>query len=112
MVSMLFCQLGQAKSLREIVGGLQASEEKLRHLGLPDSPRPVHIGIGQQSWTVAIIRNRISSTVGRLPEAVGGAKAASELGLPGKLLSLDATVIDLCAEVFDWAQNSGPAKGP
>jgi Domain of unknown function (DUF4372) len=75
MVGMLFCQLGQAKSLREIVGGLQASEGKLRHLGLPDAPRPVHIGIRQRSSTVAIIRNRISSTVGRLPEAVGGCQS-------------------------------------
>ena len=34
---------------------------------------------------------------------LGVAKAGSKLGLPGKLLSLDATVIDLCASVFDWA---------
>ena len=35
---MLFCQLGGAKSLREICGGLAASEVKLRHLGLPQAP--------------------------------------------------------------------------
>src|SRR5882724_7155901 len=35
---MLFCQLGHAKSLREICGGLAASEGKLRHLGLPTAP--------------------------------------------------------------------------
>jgi hypothetical protein len=35
---MLFCQLGHAKSLREICGGLAASEGKLRHLGLPAAP--------------------------------------------------------------------------
>jgi len=35
---MLFCQLGGAKSLREICGGLAASEGKLRHLGLPQAP--------------------------------------------------------------------------
>ena len=35
---MLFCQLGHAKSLREICGGLAASEGKLRHLGLPSAP--------------------------------------------------------------------------
>jgi hypothetical protein len=35
---------------------------------------------------------------------LGVAKAGAKLGLPGKLLSLDATVIDLCAAVFDWAQ--------
>src|SRR6266436_1119379 len=37
-VAMLFCQLAQAKSLREITEGLQASEGKLRHLGLPEAP--------------------------------------------------------------------------
>ncbi len=31
LVAMLFCQLGQAKSLREISEGLQASEGKLKH---------------------------------------------------------------------------------
>jgi hypothetical protein len=32
-----------------------------------------------------------------------GLAAGGKLGLRGKLLSLDATVIDLCAAVFDWA---------
>src|SRR5664279_4467816 len=38
-VAMLFCHLGRAQSLREICGGLAASEGKLRHLGLPDAPK-------------------------------------------------------------------------
>jgi Domain of unknown function (DUF4372) len=37
-VAMLFCQLAQAKSLREITEGLQAGEGKLKHLGLPEAP--------------------------------------------------------------------------
>jgi hypothetical protein len=37
-VAMLFCQLGRAQSLREICGGLAASEGKLKHLGLPCGP--------------------------------------------------------------------------
>ena len=37
-IAMLFCQLGHAKSLREICGGLAASEGKLRHLGVPAAP--------------------------------------------------------------------------
>jgi hypothetical protein len=37
-IAMLFCQLGDAKSLREICGGLAASEGKLRHLGLSEAP--------------------------------------------------------------------------
>lgn len=37
-IAMLFCQLGQAHSLREICGGLTATEGKLRHLGLDEAP--------------------------------------------------------------------------
>src|SRR5258708_35674410 len=37
-VSMLFCQLGAARSLREICNGLAASEGKLKHLGIPSAP--------------------------------------------------------------------------
>ncbi len=33
-VSMLFCQLGRANSLREISGGLRSCEGKLKHLGI------------------------------------------------------------------------------
>ncbi len=33
-VSMLFCQLGRANSLKEITGGLRSCERKLKHLGI------------------------------------------------------------------------------
>lgn len=38
-IAMMFCQLGRAHSLREICQGLAASEGKLRHLGLPETPK-------------------------------------------------------------------------
>jgi Domain of unknown function (DUF4372) len=38
-VSMLFCQLGRAHSLREITGGLRSCEGKLKHLGIMASSR-------------------------------------------------------------------------
>ena len=37
-VAMLFCQLAQAKSLREISGGLASALGKLRHLGVKSAP--------------------------------------------------------------------------
>src|SRR4030042_760858 len=37
-VAMLFCQLAQAKSLREICGGLACTMGKLRHLGTKEPP--------------------------------------------------------------------------
>jgi Domain of unknown function (DUF4372) len=39
LVAMLFCHVGQARSLREICQGLAASEGKLRHLGIPKAPQ-------------------------------------------------------------------------
>ena len=38
-VAMLFCQLAQAKSLREICGGLACTTGKLRHLGMREAPK-------------------------------------------------------------------------
>jgi hypothetical protein len=38
-VAMLFCQLAQARSLREISDGLKSCEGKLKHLGLEREPK-------------------------------------------------------------------------
>ena len=38
-IAMLFCQLAQAKSLREICGGLACCIGKLRHLGMRQAPK-------------------------------------------------------------------------
>jgi len=38
-VAMLFCQLVQARSLREISDGLKSCEGKLQHLGLESEPK-------------------------------------------------------------------------
>jgi hypothetical protein len=43
---MLFCQLGHAQSLREICGGLAATEGKLRHLGVALRSNPGHLARG------------------------------------------------------------------
>jgi hypothetical protein len=103
-VAMLFCQLAQAKSLREITEGLQASEGKLKHLGLPEAPSRSTLAYanGHRPWQLfeTVFHRLLADCQKRL----GVAKAGAKLGLPGKLLSLDATVIDLCAAVFDWAQ--------
>ena len=51
-IAMLFCQLGHTQSLREICGGLAASEGKLRHLACRKRqrvrrwPMPTSIDLG------------------------------------------------------------------
>lgn len=103
LVAMLFCQLAQAKSLREITEGLQASEGKLKHLGLPEAPARSTLAYANSHRPWELFETVFQQLLTHCQKRLGVAKAGSKLGLPGKLLSLDATVIDLCASVFDWA---------
>jgi hypothetical protein len=101
---MLFYQLAQAKSLREITEGLQASEGKLRHLGLPEAPARSTLAYANSHRPWQLFETVFHQLLADCQKLLGVAKTSAKLGLPGKLLSLDATVIDLCAAVFDWAQ--------
>ncbi len=99
-VAMLFCHLGRAQSLREICGGLAASEGKLRHLGLPDAPRRSTPAYANEHRPWQLYRSIFYQVFSRCRQVAGG----HGLRFKNKLLSLDATLIELCATVFDWAQ--------
>jgi hypothetical protein len=102
-VAMLFCQLAQAKSLREITEGLRASEGKLRHLGLPEAPSRSTLAYANSHRPRQLFETVFQQLLKDCQKRLGVAQVGNKLGLPGKLLSLDAAVIDLCAAVFDWA---------
>lgn len=99
-VAMLFCHLGRAQSLREICGGLAASEGKLRHLGLPDAPKRSTLAYANEHRPWQLYRSVFYQLLGRCREVAG----PHGFRFKNKLLSLDATLIELCATVFDWAQ--------
>jgi hypothetical protein len=86
--------------LREICGGLAASEGKLRHLGLPDAPKRSTLAYANQHRPWQLYRSVFYQLLGRCRQAAGG----HGFRFKNKLLSLDATLIELCATVFDWAQ--------
>src|SRR6202790_4849760 len=99
-VAMLFCHLGHAKSLREICGGLAASEGKLRHLGLPDAPKRSTLAYANEHRPWPLYRSVFYQLLGRCREVA----CSHGFRFKNKLLTLDATLIELCASVFDWAQ--------
>ncbi len=99
-VAMLFCQLGKAQSLREICGGLAASEGKLRHLGIFDAPKRSTLAYANEHRPWELYKTVFGKLLGRCQEVVGARK---KFRFKNKLVSIDATVIDLCAELFDWA---------
>jgi Transposase DDE domain/Domain of unknown function (DUF4372) len=97
-VAMLFCQLGRAHSLREICGGLASCEGKLAHLGIAVPSRAtLAYANAHRPW--ALFRAVFYQLLEQCQLAAGPHK----FRFKNKLVSLDATVIDLCAEVFPWA---------
>jgi hypothetical protein len=109
-VAMLFCQLGQAHSLREICGGLAACEGKLRHLGIPQAPKRSTLAYANahRPWTLyqAIFERLYARFQAELAPRC-------KFRFRNRLLSIDGTLIDLCSTVFNWAayqRTKGAAK--
>jgi hypothetical protein len=103
-VAMLFCQLGGAKSLREITGGLAASEGKLRHLGLPQAPPRSTLAYANEHRPWQLYEDVFQQLLGQCQVlAASPSGKTHKFRFKNKLISMDATVIDLCATVFDWA---------
>jgi hypothetical protein len=99
-VAMLFCQLAQAKSLREIVQGLQACEGKLRHLGVETHPKRSTLSYANEHRPWKLYRGVFYNLLDRCM-AIAPCK---KFRFKNKLLTMDATVIELCATMFDWAK--------
>jgi hypothetical protein len=99
-VAMLFCQLGRAHSLREICGGLRSSEGKLKHLGIT-APSRSTLAYANEHRPWQLYRAVFQELLARCQSAV---PARRKFRFKNKLVSLDSTVIDLCATLFDWAQ--------
>lgn len=108
-VAMSFCQLAQAKSLREITQGLASCEGRLRHLGLEASPARSTLSYANAVRPAALYEEVFHQVLARCHATSPGHK----FRFKNKLLSLDSTVLDLCASMFDWArfrQTKGAVK--
>jgi Domain of unknown function (DUF4372)/Transposase DDE domain len=99
-VAMLFCQLGRAHSLREICGGLRSSEGKLKHLGI-QAPARSTLAYANEHRPWQLYRAVFQELLERCQAQVRGRR---RFRFKNKLVSLDSTVIDLCATLFDWAK--------
>ena len=106
-IAMLFCQLGHAQSLREICGGLAASEGKLRHLGLPTAPARSTLAYANEHRPWQLCQTAFEQLLAKcqtLAASQPGTRKKRKFRFKNPLLSLDASVIDLCATMFDWAK--------
>jgi hypothetical protein len=99
--AMLFCQLAQAKSLREICGGLACCIGKLRHLGLKDAPKKSTLSYANAHRPWEMFRDLFYATLKTCKSAAPG---KHRFRFKNKLLSLDSSTISLCLSLFPWAK--------
>lgn len=99
-VAMLFAQIGQAHSLREIEYGLATCMGKLSHLGLKEAPARSTLSYANshRPWEVfqAVFNELLAQCQMVAPR--------HRFRFKNPLYSLDATVIDLCVTLFPWAK--------
>jgi len=100
-VAMLFCQLAQAKSLREICGGLACTMGKLRHLGMKNAPNKSTLSYANAHRPWQMFRDLFYETL-RLCRM--SAPKNRKFRFRNKLLSLDSTTIALCLSLFPWVE--------
>jgi hypothetical protein len=97
---MLFCQLGRAHSLREIVNGLRSCEGKLKHLGIR-SPKRATLAYANEHRPWEVYRDVFFNLYNRCKAEVKGKN--KPFRFKNNLVSLDSSVIDLCLSLYDWA---------
>jgi hypothetical protein len=104
MVSMIFCHLGRAESLRDISNGLKSITGNAKHLGLKQTPSKSTLSYQNnfRSWTV--FRDIYYALFKYHSTFHKGIRRKSTLPSTRKIFLLDASVITLCTELFDWAR--------
>lgn len=103
-VAMLFCQLGRAHSLREICGGLASCEGKLKHLGIPEAPSKSTLAYANQHRPWELYQTVFGQVLEKCQAMAQSSGWKKSFRFKNKLQSLDASTIDLCLSMYDWAK--------
>jgi hypothetical protein len=104
-IAMLFCQLGRAHTLREICGGLASCEGKLKHLGLTEGgPKRSTLAYANEHRPWQLYTTVFHQLLGKCQNAVGKPGSKKRFRFKNKLMSLDASTVDLVLSMFDWAK--------
>lgn len=104
LVSMLFCQVARADSLREICQGLKSSSGKLLHLGVKESPKKSTLSYANQHRSAVLFEDLFWKMLERYRADGKLGKRRDKFRFKNKLLSFDSTTISLCLNLFPWAK--------
>lgn len=100
LTAMLFCHLAKANTLREIAGGLATCMGKLSHLGLTEAPKRSTLSYANAHRSAKVFEETFYHLLGQCQQLHWQTKP---FRFKNKLYSMDATFVDLCLSLFDWA---------
>jgi hypothetical protein len=105
---MLFCQLGQADSLREICNGLGCCLGKLAHLGIAKAPNKSTLSYANEHRPAKLYEDLFYTALNRFPDEEGLGQCKKKFRFKNKLLSLDSTTIRCAWSCFRGPSFAGP----
>jgi hypothetical protein len=103
-VSMLFCQLAGADSLREICNGLSCCLGKLKHIGIDKAPKKSTLCYANEHRPAELYEDVFYETYDHFANQSGFGHRKHKFRFKNKLLSLDSSTISLCLALFPWAK--------
>jgi len=109
-VALLFLHLSNVTSLREITHGLRTVAGKIAHLGMKKVPGHSTLSYANAHRPSVMYRSLLFAALERFQSQF---RTGTSLRFKNKLLSMDATTIDLGLSLFPWAkfrQTKGAVK--
>jgi hypothetical protein len=103
-VAMLFCQVAQLKSLREVCMGLASCESPLKHLGLSETPKKSTLAYANEHRPWELYQTMFYQLLEKTQAEVAARAGRKKFRFKNKLVSLDGSIIDLSVTMFDWAK--------
>lgn len=105
LVSMVFCHVAGADSLREICNGLACCLGKLVHLDVRRMPNKSTLAYANSHRPADLYEDLLFAVLDRFRSSgrLGGPAGRRRFRFKNKLFSLDSTTISLCLSLFPWA---------
>ena len=99
-VAMLFCQLADGQSLREITGGLASCQGRLEQWGVINPPKRSTLAYANQHRPWQLFESVFYRLCDRFRSQIG---TKTRFQFKNPLLSIDSSVITLALKTFPWA---------
>lgn len=102
-VSMLFMQIADAGSLRDISNGLRSATGNLSHLGIIKPPSKSSLSYQNCVRNYEVFRDLYFALLDRLEPSLQRRRQYA-YRLKRKIFIMDSSIIPLCLSLFDWAK--------